>query len=228
MAARRLSAQRRARRSQAIASASSSSRRIGGSAAQQAPAVAHRRQPRVADHQQAAVGLAADQAAGALLQRHRRLGDEVVVEGVAALRLERAATRASTSGSFGGGNGSLSITHALQRVAGHVDAFPEALRADQHAAAPGRASRKRCISARLGSCALHQHLERAAVALELRRAAPRRSARSARSVVVSTKVRPPQARRRSARRARATAAAVRRVVGLGKRARHVQRARALA
>jgi hypothetical protein len=43
-------------------------------------------------------------------------------------------TRASTSGSFGRRERQLVDQHALQRVAGHVDAFPETLRADQHRA----------------------------------------------------------------------------------------------
>ena len=73
----------------------------------------------------------ADQPASTLLERYRRLGDEVVGEGVApgALELphacldERVVRRRERQ---------LVDQHALQRVADHVDALPEALRTDQH------------------------------------------------------------------------------------------------
>ena len=58
---------------------------------QQPPAIAHRRQARVAHHQHALVRFAPDQAARALLERHRRFRHEVIVEGAAALRLPGAA-----------------------------------------------------------------------------------------------------------------------------------------
>ena len=69
-----------------------------------------RQQPRVAEHQHAAVGLVADQAAGALLELHAPPAAAGVHERVAALRLRVASMRAASTGSSGGANGSLSMT----------------------------------------------------------------------------------------------------------------------
>ena len=115
------------------------------------------RHARVADHQQATVGLAADQASGALLQRDRRLGHEVArrtaLPPSASMpldaRLDQRVVRRRKR--------QLVDQHALQRVAGHVDAFPEALRADQHDA---RRRQKPLQQRTLGRRALHQHLDR--------------------------------------------------------------------
>ena len=133
----------------------------------------------------------ADQAARALLQRDRRLGDEVVGERRCGPAPRAAATRASTSGSPGGGNGSLSMTT-------HCSASPGTSMPSQKLCEPTSTGARRCrgsaASAGASATALHQHLDRRRPRPRTRRAAARRSPAARASVVVSTMVRPPSAR----------------------------------
>ena len=146
----------------------------------------------------------------------RRLGDEVVGEGVAAFALEALDARLDER-IVRRRERQLVDDHALQRLAGHVDAFPEALRADQHRA---RRVEEALHQLALRALALDQHLDA--------RRRPRRSstrscaptACSERSVVVSTKVRPPSARAQRAASAR-DRVGMAGVARLRERARHV-------
>src|SRR5204862_22840 len=81
----------------------------------------------------AAIGLAADQAAGALLQRHRGLGHEVVVERAAALGLQALAARLHQRVARRRER-QLVDDHELQCLARHVHAFPEGSGRHQDAA----------------------------------------------------------------------------------------------
>ena len=86
--------------------------------------------------------------AGALLQRNRRVGNEVFVE----RRCDPGRFESLDPGLdqriVGRWKRQLVDQHALQRIAGNVDALPEALRTDQHATRG--CVRNGCSSARLG------------------------------------------------------------------------------
>ena len=109
-------------------------------------------QARIADHDHAAILLAADQASHALLEREHRLGQLVVPERVGPSVL-RCSMRARTTGSSGEANGSLSMI--TRRSAGPCTStpFPEARGAEQHRAAAGAKAPQQLL-ARRG--ALHQ------------------------------------------------------------------------
>ena len=107
--------------------------------------------------------LTADQPAGALLERYRGLRDEVVGERIAAFALEALDARFDQWIS-GRRERQLVDDHALQRLSRHIDAFPEALRTDQHRA---RVVQELLQQHPLGALALHQNGQPIAALLEL-------------------------------------------------------------
>ena len=122
------------------------------------PAVALAEQARIAQHQHAAIALAADQAAGALLERDHRLRQLLVAEGIAAgaahriqPRLEHRIVRRRER--------QLVDHHHAQRFAGDIDAFAETRRPQQHAVAGFAETLQQHVAGRV---ALHEQRPRPA------------------------------------------------------------------
>src|SRR5439155_4259651 len=106
----------------------------------------------------AAIALAADEPPGALLQRVRGLGDEILGERIAAVRLEPLDARLDER-IVRRRERQLVDHDALQRLARNVDAFPEALRADKDGV---RRVEEALHELALRALALDQHLDRPA------------------------------------------------------------------
>src|SRR5689334_2179177 len=118
----------------------------GRKGAQYPPPVGFLRQPPIADHQHAAIGLGTDQPPGTLLEADDGFRQLVVEERVPALTLDVREPR-SEQWIVRRGEGQLVAHHQRQRVARHVDAFPEALASEQHGVAE-RAEAREQLAAR--------------------------------------------------------------------------------
>ena len=136
------------------------------------PSVGFVDEPRIADHDHAAIRLAADQAADALLERQRRLGQLVLAEGVAAGRFQVLDARARQR-VVRRGERQLFDDHQAQRIALDVHALPEARGAEQHGIARLAKTAQQLLARRL---ALHQQREIRRARSSARAAAPPRAA----------------------------------------------------
>src|ERR1051325_375710 len=116
-------------------------KRLRRQALQDAPAVGSVHEPRVAQHQHAAVGLVADQATRALLELQHRLRQLQLVERVAA-RAAHALDARGEDRVVGRRERQLVDHHERERLAAHVDAFPERLASEQERVAEGAEARQ--------------------------------------------------------------------------------------
>lgn len=96
-----------------------------GEGVEEAPTVAHLDDAAVGDNDGAAVGAGADEAAEALFEADDGAGDDEVVEGVAALRLE-GFELCFLHGFGGDGKGKAGDDEEFEGAAFYVHAFPEA------------------------------------------------------------------------------------------------------
>lgn len=139
-----------------------SSRRMGGSAASRRFAIAQGDQTNAAHHQNAAVRLMPDQPPRPLLEGHGGLGQCIGFERFSPC-LSMCCVRASTSGSPGGGKGSLSMTTNCNASPG--TSKPSQKVAEATNRQPGRPCSSPFAKALhqppLGPLSLDQHLQRA-------------------------------------------------------------------